>query len=118
MLVVDAGRECRCDAHEWHGERLARFDLLVRGRGGVALLVVRIVNYLERTMSMTEAVDAENVPHDEPQEVGPAGDIAMTPAFASATDGRETVGKARISVDAVTEIRECAQWRCVRGECL
>ena len=33
--------------------------------GCVALLLVRIVNYLERTTSVAEDVEAQNPPHDE-----------------------------------------------------
>ena len=71
--------------------------------GCVALLLVRIVNYLERTTSVAEDVEAQNPPHDEQQGLAVAGDLAMTPALTSATESRE-VDEPLVSVDAVTHI--------------
>lgn len=57
--------------------------------GCVALLVVKIVNYLDRATSMGEDVEVENSPHDDHARLALSGDVAIGAAVADAAESNE-----------------------------
>jgi hypothetical protein len=86
--------------------------------GCVALLLVRIVNYLDRATSMAEDVEVENPPHDEQKGLALADDIAMSTALASAVESRE-VDEPLVSFDAANHIEsglDAASYNVHEGE--
>ncbi len=71
--------------------------------GCVALLLVKVVTYLDRATSMADDVEGENPPRDEQGGLALAGDIAIRPALTRALESRE-VDERLVSFDATDHI--------------